>query len=287
MIIKISKKIKFYVPIEQEQLLKIMKYVIISLSAVALILGIICGILYFRTGRMTVEAGAKLSAADITGNESSRFGDDFDADCLNRPGVYYFTVITDGKEQEVCITVVDTKAPAVTVKDINWPQGYKGRAPKPEDFIDSVYEPDGFVGEFVESLPEFTKDTGEYRAKIRFKDNSENKTKVFDVVLHLELDSEKPKIELLQDATVLLLLSSDPTETERDDEIYRSLVKITDNCAGDLKLDIDDSGVDYTSVGRYTVYLTATDMMGNKSEKLSVTVEIVEELPYDIVDTVE
>lgn len=287
MIIKLTKKIKFYVPIEQEQILKIMKYVIISLSAVALILGIICGILYFRTGRITVEAGTNITAADITGNEGSYFGDDFDADCLNRPGVYYFTVITDGKEQEVCITVVDTKAPTVTVKDINWPHGYKGRAPKPEDFIDSVYEPDGFVGEFVEPLPEFTKDTGEYRAKIRFKDNSGNKTKVFDVVLHLELDSEKPKIELLQDATVLLLLSSDPTETERDDEIYRSLVKITDNCAGDLKLDIDDSGVDYASVGRYTVYLTATDMMGIKSEKVSVTVEIVEELPYDIVDTVE
>ncbi len=283
MIIKISKKIKFYVPIEQEQLLKIMKYVIISLSAAALILGIICGILYFRTGRITVEAGTNITAADITGNENSYFGDDFDADCLNRPGVYYFTVITDGKEQEVCITVVDTKAPAVTVKEIKWPQGNRGRDPKPEDFIDTVVEAGELIGEFIEPLPEFDKGSAVYRAKVRFADGAGNKTKIFDVVLRLELDSEAPKIKVLQN-TVEIKVGTLSEETGMDMmSVYYDLVNVTDNCAGDLTITVDDSGVDYATSGSYTVYLTATDMVGNRSEKVSVTVEIVEE-PRILID---
>jgi hypothetical protein len=278
MIIKISKKIKFYVPIEQEQLLGIMKYVIISLSAVALILGIVCGILYFRTGRITVEAGTNITAADITGNEGSYFGDDFDADCLNRPGVYYFTVITDGKEQEVCITVVDTKAPAVTVKEINWPQGNRSRDPKPEDFIDTVVEAGELIGEFIEPLPEFDKGSAVYRAKVRFADGAGNKTKIFDVVLRLELDSEAPKIKVLQN-TVEIKVGTLSEEMGVDMmSVYYDLVNVTDNCAGDLSLTVDDSGVDYGTPGSYTVYLTATDMVGNKSEKVSVTVLIVDEI---------
>ncbi len=278
MIIKITKKIKFYLPIEQEQLLKIMKYVIISLSAAALILGIICGILYFRTGRITVEAGTNITAADITGNEGSYFGDDFDADCLNRPGVYYFTVITDGKEQEVCITVVDTKAPAVTVKEIKWPQGNRSRDPKPEDFIDTVVEAGELIGEFIEPLPEFDKSSAVYRAKVRFADGAGNKTKIFDVVLRLELDSEAPKIKVLQN-TVEIKVGTLSEEMGVDMmSVYYDLVNVTDNCAGDLTITVDDSGVDYTTPGSYTVYLTATDMVGNKSEKVSVTVLIVDEI---------
>lgn len=277
MVIKINKKIKFYLPIEQKKLLLIMKYVIISLSTVALLLAVACGILYFRIDRLKVEAGASLTAFDITGNENSYFGDNFDPDCLNHPGVYYFTVITEGKKQEVRIEVVDTKAPVVTVKEINWPQG-KVRDPKPEDFIDTVIEADGFTGEFIESLPEFNEKTDRYEAKIRFTDKSGNKTKIFDVTLKLVLDSEKPKIKVLQD-TVKIKVGTLPSETGVDISlIYNELVEITDNCAGDLRPDIDDSAVDYETVGTYTVKITAYDMIGNRSEAVSVTVEIVEEL---------
>lgn len=278
MIIKISKKIKFYVPIEQEKLLGIMKYVIISLSATALILGAVCGALYFSTDRLTLEAGSSLTASDITGNESSYFGEDFDPDCLNHPGVYYFTVITDGKIREVRIEVIDTKAPEITVKEIKWPQGSKGRAPKPEDFINTVIEPDVYAGEFVEPLPEFNKSTDVYRAKVRFTDGTGNKTKIFDVVLKLELDSEAPEIKVLQD-TVEIKVGTLPEETDMDImSLYYDLVKATDNCAGDISLTVDDSGVDYTEPGRYTAYITASDMVGNKSERVGMTVLIVDEI---------
>ena len=278
MIIKISKKIKFYVPIEQEKLLGIMKYVIISLSAMALILGVVCGVLYFRTDRLTVEAGSSLTAADITGNKNSHFGDDFDPDCLNHPGVYYFTVITDGKSREVRIEVIDTKAPVITVKEIKWPMG-DFRSPKPEDFIDTVVEADGYTGEFIEPLPEFNKNSEVYKAKVRFTDGSGNKTKIFDVVLRLELyDSEAPEIKVLQD-TVEIKVGTLPEENGRDMmSFYYDLVKVTDNCAGDISLTVDDSGVDYTETGSYTVYFTASDMVGNKSERVSVTVLIVHEV---------
>ena len=276
MIIKISKKIKFYVPIEQEKLLGIMKYVIISLSATALILGAVCGVLYFSTDRLTLEAGSSLTAADITGNENSYFGEDFDPDCFNHPGVYYFTVITDGNSREVRIEVIDTKAPAITVKEIKWPMG-NFRSPKPEDFIDTVVEADDFTGEFIENIPEFNKNNYVYNAKVRFVDKSGNKTKIFDVVLRLELDSEKPKIKVLQDR-VEIKVGAIPEEMGGDMSVYYDLVEVTDNCAGDISLTVDDSGVDYTEPGQYTAYITASDMVGNKSERVSVTVLIFDEI---------
>ena len=280
MIIKISKKIKFYVPIEQEQLLKIMKYVIISLSVVALILGVFCGVLYFSTDRLTVEAGTNITAAHFTGNESSYFGKDFDPDCLKRPGTYYFTVITDGKQEEVCLKVVDTKAPVVTVKEIEWPHGAKTRAPMPEDFIDSVVEAGELTGEFIEALPEFSEKSSVYKAKIRFTDSAGNKTQIFEVTLKLVLDSEKPKIKVLVD-TFEIKVGSISEESGSDLSVYRELVKVTDNCAGDIRLDIDDGDVDYSTPGEYTVKFTASDMIGNESDKVSITVKIVEELTED------
>ena len=278
MIIKISKKIKFYLPIEEKGLISIMKYVIISLSALAVILGVFCGVLYFSTDRLTVEAGTEITASYITGKEGSYFGKDFDPDCLNLPGIYYFTVITDGKTRDVCLKVVDTKAPVIMVKEIKWPQGAKQRAPMPEDFIDSVVEAGEFMGEFIEELPEFSEKIAIYKAKIRFTDSAGNKTEIFDVTLRLELDSEKPKIKVLSD-TVEIKIGANLDESGFDLSVYRELVKVTDNCAGDLGLEIDDSAVDYAVPGRYTVYFTAYDMMGNKSDAVSITVDIVEELP--------
>ena len=140
MVVKISKKLKFYIPVEQERVFRITKIVVISLAGLAILLGIFCTVLALQTDRLTVEAGSVIWASDFTGNESSYFGDDFDPDCVNHPGVYEFTVITDGKTDSVRLKVVDTLAPDVTVKNIRWPISEKLRAPRPEDFIDSVIE---------------------------------------------------------------------------------------------------------------------------------------------------
>lgn len=277
MVVKITEKIKFYLPVEQERLLKIMKWVIISLASLALVLGSVCGVFYFMTDRLTVEAGSRITAEDITGNKDSYFGADFDPEWLNSAGVYSFTVITGGREQTVQLTVVDTKAPEVKVKQINWPIG-ADRAPKAEDFIDTVSEADEFSGFFVEEFPEF-KRMGEYSAKIRFKDASGNKTEVIDVTLSLVSDSEGPKIRLLADA-VAVKVGHDIAESGK--QFYFDMALVSDNCAGDLRLEVDDSGVDYTEVGRYTVYFTAYDMVNNRSERVRFTVDVVEELPEGI-----
>ena len=273
MVIVLTKRIKFYIPIEQEKAKKIALSVTASLAAVALILGAACAFLFFQTDRMTIEAGEFISAEMLTGDPSAYFGDDFDPQCLNRAGVYNFTVYVDGEARSVRLEVVDTKAPQITVKRIKWAIGSKLR-PVPEDFIDTVHEADDFKGYFVEELPEFEKCMGEYRAKVRFEDASGNKTEVFDVFLDLVSDNESPKL-LLNVDKLTVIVGNAPSE---EAPIYDGIATVTDNCAGDTRIEIDDSGVDYNKKGRYLVYLVAYDMIGNRSERVSVSVEIVDEI---------
>ncbi len=270
MVIVLTKRIKFYIPIEQEKAKRLALTLTASLAAVALILGALCAFLFFQTDRLTVEAGETLSAEMLTGNANAYFGDDFDPECVNRAGVYYFTVYVDGEARQVRLEVVDTKAPEITVKRINWPIG-SARRPIPEDFIDTVNEADDFEGYFIEELPEFEKNMGEYRAKVRFEDASGNKTEVIEVFLDLVSDSEPPKLSLNADK-LTVEVGNAPSE---EDPLYDGIATVTDNCAGDLRVEIDDSSVDYNKEGKYLVYLVAYDMIGNRSEKVSVSVEIV------------
>lgn len=273
MVIVLTKRIKFYIPIEQEMARRIALIVTASLAVIALMLGAACAFLFFQTDRMTIEAGEFISAEMLTGDPSDYFGDDFDPECVNRAGIYYFTVYVDGIARQVRLEVVDTKAPDIKVKRINWPIG-SSRRPIPEDFIDSVNEADDFSGYFVEELPKFEKSMGEYKAKVRFEDASGNKTEVIEVVLDLVSDNQPPK----------LLLNSDKLTVEVGDVpankvlFYGEIVTVTDNCGGDLRIEIDDSDVDYNKEGRYSVYLVTCDMIGNRSKKISVIVEVVPEV---------
>lgn len=261
---------------DRERVKKATYVVIIALSVLALILGIACAAIYFGIQRSTVEAGTVFSAAELTGDEDAYFSDGFDPELLNRPGTYYINVTSRGKERMTCIKVVDTRAPVVSIKNINWPLSEKLRAPRPEDFIDSVKEVDEYFGEFIEPFDEF-KSFGTYEAKVRFFDKSGNKTKIFTVTLNLVSDNESPRIELISD-TVGVEMMRDGEEDSYKKPDYSAMVKISDNCAGDLRIEIDDSGVDYAKKGRYPVYVVGYDMIGNISKELTIIVEIVEEI---------
>lgn len=271
MVIKITKKIKFYIPIEQENARRAAIITVAALCALALIIGIICASLFFKTDRFTVEAGSEVTAEMLTGDKEAYFGEDFDPNCVNRAGVYYFTVFSGGKAQEVRLEVVDTKAPEISVVRIKWPVG-RARAPIPEDFIGSVIEASEFSGYFVEELPEFKK-MGEYRAKVRFEDAQGNKTEVMEVCLELVSDGEKPTV-LLAVSGLVAEIGYDPQTAERS--IYEGIATVRDNCAGDTRVEIDDSGVNYNKKGRYTAYVYGYDMIGNRSDKVALTVEIVD-----------
>ena len=141
-----------------------------------------------------------------------------------------------------------------------------------EDFIGSVVEASEFSGYFVEELPEF-KNMGEYRGKVRFADAQGNKTRIFEVYLDLVLDTEAPTVELLVDK-LTVEVGYDPAEADKS--IYDGVAVALDDCAGDTRTEIDDSGVNYNKKGRYTAYVYGRDMVGNRSEKVALTVEVVE-----------
>ncbi|MBQ8409119.1 MAG: hypothetical protein IJY39_09690 [Clostridia bacterium] len=248
------------IPVSRERAELFLRRVIICLVALACVLGAVCLVLALQFKWVNIEAGDGLTAAEIARDDSAVFGEDFDPDCVNHAGIYYFTVLTDERVIDVRLRVYDTESPRVTVKNVKSAVG--GELPKPEDFIDSIYEPDDYTGEYVTALPEIEK-MGNYSAQIRFTDASGNKTKIFDVEVTVTVDTEPPSIAVAKEVTVLV---GDPLVLD---------VKLTDNCTGALSYTVDDSGVDLTEEGKYQAYVVATDAIGNVSEPVSVTVRVV------------
>lgn len=267
MVIYLSKKKdkKIVIPIYAKKLRGILTGVMIFLSALALVLGIICLILNAQITRVVIEAGDSLYASDIAGLEGAVFGKDYDPDCVNHAGIYYFTVNSGEKELNVRLKVEDTKAPEVTVKNVRCAIG--GEPPLAAEFIDTVYEPDSYTGAFIKPLPAEFKAPGEYDVQIRFTDASGNKTEIFDVKVEVVYDKTPPKIEILSDIVIYAGESIS----------YSKYVNITDNSTGEPTLTVDDSLLDIDSEGKYPVFVSAVDIMGNKSEAVEITVYVCSE----------
>ena len=248
---------------KREKIQTMLFYQIIALFALSLIFGCICAVNVLRYKNVTVEAGQYISAAAIAKDDGAVFGDDYDPDYVNHAGIYYFTVHTLKNDIDVKLHVKDTKAPIVKVKNIKIAVG--GNNPSPFDFIDEIIEPDGYYGEFISEIPKF-KTLGEYDVKVRYFDESGNKTEVFDVKMQLVYDSVAPEIKL--DGDIITYVG----EAVR----YMQYVTLSDNCAGELSLEVDDSQLDLSCAGEYTVFLAATDAIGNKSESLKATVKVLD-----------
>ena len=92
MVIKITKKLKFYIPIEQTNARNVAVAVVAALCTLALVIGIACAVLFLQTDRLTVEAGSDVTAEMLTGDNDAYFGEDFDPEAVKKVGVYYFTV---------------------------------------------------------------------------------------------------------------------------------------------------------------------------------------------------
>lgn len=265
MVLYLNKKhtLKLRIPVAfREDLLRVLKYILAGLSICALGLGCIAIPAFARITHITLEAGDKFSASEISGDGGAYFVD-YDASWTRKPGVYYFKMISGGKEREVRLKVVDTKAPEVKVRNIDWAIG--GGIPTPEDFIESIYEATDYTGEYVTPFSEIEK-MGLHNAEIRFTDTSGNRTEVFGVKMNLVSDNEKPEIKFLSERITVNL---------GDDVNYLQFIKVSDNCAGKIDIKIDDSGVDFSTVGSYTVTVTATDRIGNKTKK-ELKVSVVE-----------
>ena len=106
----------------------------------ALILALLLSALLLFTGctkNTTIEAGQSITPADLTGDENAAFGADFDPDCVNHAGKYTFSVISGDKTTKIKLTVKDTVAPTMQVKQVYWAVGTE--VPDPKYFVASLY----------------------------------------------------------------------------------------------------------------------------------------------------
>lgn len=264
MTLYVTKNIGINIPWDKARVQRVLLLLIAALSALAIVLGFACILISSYASYIEIEAGDALSASDITGDPDAVFGGGFDPEYLLKPGRYAFTVISRGEERNVRLTVKDTKAPLVTVRDVYFSVGQA--LPEPEDFILSVIEPDGYTGEFVSSVPEI-KNVGSYPVSVRFTDHSGNKTEVFDVEMHLIYDNTPPTVKLLQKEISVYIGETPP---------YADLVRLKDDCIGEITVSADESLLDLSEEGKYKVGIVATDASGNVSEPVYLTVRVLE-----------
>jgi hypothetical protein len=100
--------------------------------------------------------------------------------------------------------------------------------------------------------------------QVRYTDYSGNATEVFDVEMMLIYDSKPPQISAKTDIVAYV----------GESVSYKQNIEVSDNCAGEIMLMVDDSKVDLKNAGEYAAFITAIDAAGNKSETVKVTVHV-------------
>lgn len=249
--------------------INILKTVIFALMV--LIVADIALIIVFNITGMTlrIEAGDKIDLADVFGNPDAEFDSDFDTELLDHPGTYNTYVYIGSKKKQLKIVVTDTKAPEITLYDKVYISSLDFTL-TPEHLVKSGYDPDGYSGHFITNMNYEFQMGSSYAVKVYYKDPTGNRTKDMQAVISFINDTEAPTIEIDGDICFAT-----------DDAIsYKQFIKVRDNCIGDIALDVDDSGVDYKTVGEYEIIINATDIANNTSS-VTAKVKITEGKNYD------
>ena len=202
----------------------------------------------------TIEAGSDLpSPYRLVGADGAAYVAGFDESCVNRPGTYDIPM-TDaaGKKYKLKLTVRDRKAPVVTTKHVYYAKGVS--TPDALDFIGSIVEADEYTAYFECDLPDMNQ-IGDYDVTFRVEDASGNKTKELHSILTVIEDYEPPVFKTVPELSAYV----------GEAIAYRKGVVVTDNCGGDVDIQVDSSAVDPNTPGDYTVGFTATDASGNVS----------------------
>ena len=243
--------------------ISLLKKILIVLSVlVAITLALV--IIFFCLGvTLKVEAGEDVDLCEIFNHNDVDFDVDFDKDNLNHPGTYECTILVGNKPKRAKVIVTDTKAPKIKVYENIYVPGTDYTL-TPEDLVLEGYDPDGYSGEFLTNMSYSFQIGKSYTLTVQYKDPSGNKTERFDVIASFIEDNVAPTINI-----------ADTVTFSTDDAVsYKSILKVTDNCIGNVSFELDDTCVDYKTPGEYSAKITATDISGNKSEK-SISVVIV------------
>ncbi len=202
----------------------------------------------------TLQAGGELpSPYRLVGADGAAYVAGFDESCVNRPGTYTIPMTdAEGRRYKLKLTVVDYRDPVVTTKHVYYPRGYD--KPDALDFINTIIEADEYTARFVSDLPDFDR-IGDYDVAIRVKDASGNETEDLHSVLTIIEDTEAPTFVTVPELSAYV----------GGTVAYRQGVIVTDNCGGELDIQVDSTDVDFNTVGDYEVRYTATDASGNTS----------------------
>ncbi len=138
-------------------------------------------------------------------------------------------------------------------------------APLPEavEFFVSPL-PSGVRAEYAEEYVFST--TGDYRISINLFDENERELDRVEVDFTLVIDREPPVMKGVSDISVCI----------GEGISYRGGVTLSDNCHGEVRLEVNSSAVDPTAEGAYPVIYTATDAVGNVAVE-QITVYIYRE----------
>lgn len=226
-----------------------------ALSAVLLCMGLTVSMTgCAKTVTYTLEAGSDLpSPYRLVGEDGAAYVAGFDETCVNRPGTYSIPM-TDakGRKYNLKLTVRDRKAPVVTTKHVYYAQGIS--EPDALDFIGTIVEADEYKAYFECDLPDMNQ-IGDYDITFRVEDASGNKTKELHSIMTVIKDQEAPVFTKVPELSAYV----------GEAIAYRKGLVVTDNCGGEVDIQVDSSAVDPNTPGDYEVRFTATDKSGNTS----------------------
>ncbi len=175
----------------------------------------------------------------------------FDESCVNRPGTYTIPM-TDaaGNMYRLELTVRDRYAPVVTTKHVYYARG--AGEPDALHFINTIEEADEYKAYFTCELPDLSV-IGDYDVTFRVEDASGNRTRELHSILTVVEDNTAPRFETVPELSAYM----------GEAIAYKRGMVVTDDCDGEVSIEVDASSVNPNAVGDYPVRYTATDASGN------------------------
>ena len=190
----------------------------------------------------TLEAGDELpSAARLSGRAGAEydFGNEKD-DFFKEPGEYEIYIIDGSRRITVKITVEDTIAPRVELLELYVNQN--GPFPAAIDFFKDIKDASEVTAKFKNAVN--PKELGEYEILLEISDKYGNGSK----------KEYKTKMTLIVDTEAPTISGPDAITGYVGEGIaYLKAVEVTDNCFGEVDIQVDSSGVNTDKAGSYTV----------------------------------
>ena len=203
---------------------------------------------------LQLELGESLTSEHLlfAPEKDADFLDIAQLDAVNAGGVGEYTVTSTIGEQtlQCMITVADTTAPTLELKDVSI---YPGNRFKAKDFVTTAEDVSGDVELTLLTEPDTTK-VGKYTVQIEAKDIYGN-TVVQEATLQVVKDKTPPVIKGV--GTMTVEKNSDPN--------YLKGVTARDTKDGNCEVTVSVENVDLSKAGTYYAIYSAEDSSGNKA----------------------